>query len=108
MKKREILKQQYELTNNFNNDAMFTSLQSQINDKVFKELINNEKHSLTVEFRVFVNEEEREDKDPKLVRAMEVVKEVHRLHKELPIESLSQIDFFKLFQKAGSIDVRGF
>lgn len=108
MKKTEILKQSYEITNDFNNEAMFAGLKSQIADKVFKELINGEKHSLTVEFRVFVNEEETEDKDPRLVSAMEVVKLIHKAHKELPVEVISNIGLFKIFQKAGSIDVRDF
>lgn len=108
MKKTEILKQQYELTNDFNNEAIFISLKNQIGDKVFKELIQKSKHSITVEFRVFVNEEETEDKDPKLVAAMEVVKEVHRLRRELPVETISQIEFFELFIKAGSVDISNY
>lgn len=109
MKKTEILKQTYELTNDFNNDLMLTSLKSQIESKVFTELIRNEKHSLTLEFRVLVNEEEREDVDPRLADLVDCVEYFKRLlerHKEDgydPIkESLGkgELDLFIAWKKA--------
>ncbi len=105
MKRSQILKQQYEVSNPFDEEAMFVSLKSQIGSKVFKELINNEKHSLSVEFRVFVNEEESFDKDPRLVSAIDAIKSAKELLQGLtPDEMSNNLAFFKLDRIIGKID----
>lgn len=111
MKKTQILKQAYEVGNNFDTDAMFVALQSQINNQIFRELIQKEKHSITLEFRVFVNEEEREDKDPRLVELVDCVQSFKDMLKQLDQDGVDlvelglnahQFEIFKAWRKSAN------
>lgn len=108
MKRNQILKQQYEISNSFDEEAMFVALKAQVSDKVFSELINREKHSLSIEFRVFVNEEESSDKDPNVVNAMEVVKAVSSLNFEGIVESSDTLELWRVLRLAGKVDTSKF
>lgn len=109
MKRTQILKQEYELSNDFNKDAFILSLQSQLDSLIFKELINGEKHSLTIEVKVSVNEEETEDKDPKLVEAMKIIKQAKQLYRDLPREvTCTNPGLFELLTDSLKVDTKDF
>lgn len=82
MKKTQILHQTYEVKNGFDDKACITAINSILQDKIFKELINSEKDSLTVEFKIFVNEEEEIKIDKNIQEAFAVVDAIKQLTKE--------------------------
>jgi hypothetical protein len=56
MEKQIILKQEYKITNQFDEQMAIESLKSQLSSAIFKELINNEKQSITLTFTLDVIE----------------------------------------------------
>lgn len=109
MKKTQILSQSHELSNDFNNEQFLGSLKSRLGSLAFRELINGQKHSMTLEIKVYVNEEEEEDMDPDVVRAMNVVKMVQKFIDKMSPEELSKnFDMFRIWREIGSIDLSRF
>jgi hypothetical protein len=51
-----ILKQEYTITNPFDEKMCIEALQKQLSSTIFKELINNEKESIKVTFLIEVSE----------------------------------------------------
>lgn len=103
MKKTQIFKQSFEVSNDFNSAACVKSIQNQLGDLAFRELINGEKHSLTLDFTISVNELETDEIDRRLLDALRVIDEI----KNLPIETAekpSKIDLFMLYHSASKID----
>jgi hypothetical protein len=90
--KRRILKQVYEVSNSFDDKAVIIALQSQLGDKIFKELINGEKHSLTVTFTIDVNEKEEEpETDQEKIKMREIIDRLQKVPSET-IKQLGDID----------------
>lgn len=53
---KQILKQEYKITNPFDEKMALEALRSQLSSVVFKELINNEKEAITLTFTLDVTE----------------------------------------------------
>jgi len=53
-----ILKQEYIVTNPFNEDLAIESLKKQLSSTIFRELINNEKEAIKLTFLIEVLEKE--------------------------------------------------
>jgi hypothetical protein len=103
MKKTEIFKQSFTVSNDFNKDACVKAISNQLGDAAFKELINGEKHSLTLDFSISVNELETNELDSRLLSALKVIDEI----KNLPIDKAknpSTIDLLMLYHSASKID----
>lgn len=103
MKKTQIFKQSFEVSNDFNQDACIKAIKNQLGDLAFKELINGEKHSLTLDFTISVNELETDEIDRRLLDALTVIAEI----KNLPIDTAKNpdaMDLFKLYHSASKID----
>lgn len=103
MKKTIIFCQSFEVSNAFNSDACIKSIKNQLGDLAFRELINGEKHSLTLDFSISVNELETDELDRRLLDALKVIDEI----KKLPIEKAenpSAIDLLMLYHSASRID----
>ncbi len=103
MKRTQIFKQSFEVSNDFNNDACIKAIQNQLGDAAFKQLINGQKHSLTLDFTISVNELETHELNRQLLDALRVIDEI----KNLPIEKAenpSKIDLFMLYHSASRID----
>lgn len=52
--KEKILEQIYEVTNSFNEKMMIESLHKQLRSSIFEELINNQKESIIITFKIEV------------------------------------------------------
>lgn len=102
MKKTSILKQSFELSNDFNMDVTIEGLRKQLESKIFTELIKGEKHSLTLAVEIFVNEEEREDKDPRLVELVDCIQSFKNL---LKTYNEKGIDLVKMGLENGDLDL---
>jgi hypothetical protein len=95
----QILKQTYEVTNNFDDKACIIAMQSILSDKIFKELINGEKHSLTVTFAIAVNEEEKQpDPDKAKAELIDLLKEITNMSKEDVSKGSNSLLWFKASQ----------
>lgn len=102
MKSTSILKQSYDCSNNFDAESMWIALRAQVDNHIFRELIQKEKHSITLEFRVLVNEEEKEDKDPRIVQMVDCI----NLFKELlKGDGTDENDPVHIALKAGDISL---
>lgn len=107
MKKREILKQSYEVTSDFDTAQMITALKAQVDSKIFTELIRNENPSLTLEFKVFVNEEEEEDyKDKEKLKSLRINNTLLKFLNSKEFEDMEQkpLSLYRLYMELGDID----
>lgn len=93
MKTTQILKQSYSVANGFDESLCINSLKSQLSDKIFKELINGEKHSLTLTFTIDVNEDDTpEEPDEVKTKALQIIKQLC----EIKSTRLKEINSYEL------------
>jgi len=101
----KILEQKYEVRNGFDDKQCITAIESQLSSKIFKELINGEKDSLTLKFEIYVNEETDEEKIAKDPEKAKMVKVIERIRK-IPVEKMKELDLMMLYIEASGIDTR--